>query len=179
MIWWRAGRAAAAATALVAFLAAGVGGSRAEEHVVRLVTDGAEGRFRFEPQLVLAAVGDEVRFEPADRLHAVKSIGGMLPEGVAPWRGRMGEEVRLRVQAPGVYGVKCSAHYQIGMVALIVAGDAPPNWDAARAVRHAPMAAERMEGLFREAACRLGRPAEGCARTAAAGVPAAVAASVP
>ncbi len=174
MIWWRTGRAVAA-LALVAFLAAGVGGSRAGEHVVRLVTDGVEGRFRFEPQLVLAAVGDEVRFEPADRLHAVKSMGGMLPEGVAPWRGRMGEEVRLRLKAPGVYGVKCSAHYQIGMVALIVAGDAPPNWDAARAVRHAPMAAERMEGLFREAACRLGSSAEGCAPSGAA----AAAASAP
>lgn len=148
-------RSAGAALALVAAMVAAAGPARSAEHVVRLVTEGPEGRFRFEPQLVFAAVGDEVRLLPASHLHGVKTIVGMLPAGVTPVRGKMGDEMRLRLEAPGVYGLKCTAHYQIGMVALIVAGDAPANWDAARAVRHPPLPTATLERLFSLAACRL------------------------
>lgn len=128
----------------------------AAEHLVRLLMESEAGRFRFEPELVLAEPGDEIRFEPDSRLHAVKSIAGMLPEGAPPWRGRMGEAVALRLEQPGVYGVKCPAHYSLGMVALILVGHDPPNWAEARAVRHPPAAAAAMSALFGEAACRLG-----------------------
>jgi pseudoazurin len=144
------------------------GAGQAAEHVVRLVTDGPGGRFRFEPQLLFAAVGDEVRLVPASRLHSVKSIAGMLPAGVAPLRGRMGAEVLLRLEAPGVYGLKCAAHYQIGMVALIVAGEVPANWEAARAVRHPSLPASTLQRLFSTAACRLrAGGAGGCDQEAA------------
>ena len=136
----------------------------AAEHVVRLLMEGHAGRFRFEPALVLAEPGDEIRFLPESRLHGVKSIAGMLPAGVPPWRSRMGEPLPLRLDAPGIYGVKCPAHYQLGMVALIVVGRDPPNWAEARAVRHPPAAAEVMQALFAAAACELGqRYAETCA----------------
>lgn len=150
-------RAAGAVLAFVLAMVATPGVGRAAEHEMRLMTDSPEGRFRFQPQVLFAAVGDEVRLVPSNRLHGVKSVAGMLPAGVAPWRGRMGEEVRLRLDQPGVYGLKCSAHYQIGMVGLIVVGDAPANWDAARAVRHPPLPAETFQRLFATAACRLGR----------------------
>jgi pseudoazurin len=151
---WR--RSAGAVLAFASFaMVASAGVGRAAEHVMRLMTDAPQGRFSFEPPILFAAVGDGVRLVPSSRLHAVKSIAGMLPEGVKPWRGRMGEEVQLRLDTPGVYGLKCSAHYQIGMVALIVVGDARPNWDAARAVRHPPLPAGVLDRLFNVAACRL------------------------
>lgn len=148
-------RGAGAVLAFAVALVAAVGTGQATEHVMRLMTDAAHGRFRFEPPLLMAAVGDEVRLVPSSDLHAVKSIGGMLPEGIAPWRGRMGEEITLRLDRPGVYGLKCPAHYQIGMVALIIVGDAPPNWEAARAVRHPDMPAAMLDRLFKAADCRL------------------------
>ena len=129
----------------------------AEEHVVNLVTEGANGRFRFEPPVLFANVGDMVRYVPDDPMHAVKSIPGMIPEGAGSWRGRMGEEVVVRVDRPGVYGVKCRSGYEIGMVGLLVVGDDPPNWDAARDVRHPPMASAAFDQLFDEAACHLRR----------------------
>jgi pseudoazurin len=127
----------------------------ASEHVVRLVTEGEQGRFSFEPPLLFAEVGDTVRFVPEDAMHAVKSVPGMLPDGVAPWRGRMGEEVVVRLDRPGVYGVKCRSGYEVGMVGLLVVGDDPPNWDRARAVRHPPMASHAFAAMFADAGCRL------------------------
>jgi pseudoazurin len=140
----------------------------AAEHLVRLATDGTEGRFRFEPPIVFAAPGDAVRLVPDSRLHGAKSIAGMLPAATAPWRGRMGQEVRVELRQPGVYGLKCTAHYTLGMVGLIVVGGDPANWAAAQAVRHPPAPAAVVEQLFAAAACRLG-PAHAaqCARTTA------------
>ena len=88
----------------------------AAEHVMKLVTEDANGRFHFEPALVVAEPGDSVRFEPDGPMHAVKSVAGMLPEGVAPWRGRMGEELVVQLDRPGLYGVKCRSGYEVGMV---------------------------------------------------------------
>jgi pseudoazurin len=133
----------------------------AAEHVVRLVTEDAGGRFRFDPRTVFAQPGDRVRFEPDDGMHAVKSVAGMLPEGAAPFRGRMGEAVVVELDRPGVYGVKCRSGYEVGMVGLLVVGDRPPNWERAQEVRHPPTAAYAFHDLFAEAACRLHLP--GCA----------------
>ena len=143
------------AFSLSAAVAAGATAADAAEYLVRLVTEGAHGRFRFEPPVVLAAEGDSVRFAPDSRLHAVKTVAGMLPAGASPWRGRMGEEVEVRFGRPGVYGLKCPAHYQVGMVALVIVGNDPANLREARSVRHPPMPTETFGALFAEAACEL------------------------
>lgn len=129
--------------------------AHAAEHVMHLVTEGDHGRFEFEPPLLLIEPGDSVRFVPDDHMHGVKSVAGMLPEGAAPWRGRMGDEVVVTLDQPGVYGVKCPAGYKVGMVGLIVVGDHPGNWDLARAVRHPPEPSRAFDALFEAATCEL------------------------
>jgi pseudoazurin len=151
-----AGRAVAKACTLAWLMLLAGTPTQAAEHVVRLLTESDTGRFLFEPSLLFAAVGDTVRFVPDNRLHAVKSMAGMLPEGVRGWRGRMGEELVVPLERPGVYGVKCQAHYQVGMVALIVVGGRPPNGQTTRAVRHPPMPTDVFQRLFAEAACAEG-----------------------
>jgi pseudoazurin len=148
-------RAGLLALSVSVAVAAGAPAAAAAEHLVRLVTEGAHGRFRFEPPVLLVAKGDSVRFVPDSRLHAVKTVAGMLPAGASPWRGRMGEEVEVRFDRPGVYGLKCPAHYQVGMVALVVVGHDPANLRQARSVRHPPMPTETFGTLFAEAACEL------------------------
>ena len=139
--------------------------ARAAEHVMRLVTESEQGRFLFEPSLLVIDPGDTVTFVPESRMHGVKSVAGMLPEGATPWRGRMGEQISVQLDQPGVYGVKCPAGYDVGMVGLIVVGNDPPaNWQSARAVRHPPAASTAFDELFAAAACRLKLgAAAGCA----------------
>ena len=148
----------AARTALIAGALAVMGPvqqAAAAEHVVHLVTEGADGRFLFEPPVLYAETGDTIRFVPDDPMHAVKSIAGMLPEGAASWRGRMGEEVVVRLDRPGVYGVKCRSGYDVGMVGLLVVGGDPPNFAKAQMVRHPPAAAHAFQAMFAEVGCRL------------------------
>ncbi len=120
---------------------------------VTMVTDGPNGRFRFEPSIVRIQPGDTVRFVAHDPIHATKSVPGMLPEGATPWWGEMGEPLEVTLTVPGVYGFKCPSHYAVGMVGLIVVGDTAPNLRRARSVRHPRMAQQVFDRLFRAIAC--------------------------
>lgn len=128
-------------------VAAGVA-AQAEEIEVRMLNQGEAGNMVFEPAFVLAAPGDTIRFVPTDKSHNVEAIKGMLPEGVEAFRSKVNEEYVLAVTEPGVYGVKCTPHFTMGMVALIQVGEAPVNIEAAKTVKLPGKAAERMAAAF-------------------------------
>lgn len=118
---------------------------------VRLLNKGTDGAMVFEPAFVKAAVGDTVTFIATDKGHNVEGIEGMLPEGVEAFKSDMGKDYVLTLTAEGLYGVKCTPHYTMGMVGLIQAG-APVNLDAAAAVTHKGKAKTRFEPLFGQVA---------------------------
>jgi pseudoazurin len=123
----------------------------AETFEVKMLNKGADGAMVFEPAFVKAAVGDTVIFISPDKGHNAESIEGMLPEGVEPFKSKMSEDFTLTLGAEGVYGVKCTPHYAMGMVALIQVG-APVNLDAAAAVVQKGKAKARFEPLFAQVA---------------------------
>jgi pseudoazurin len=111
------------------------GGAQAADHEVQMLNKGDKGAMVFQPDYIQAAPGDTVTFVPTDKSHDAESIKGMLPEGVEPFKGKMSEKITVTVNAEGVYGVKCTPHYGMGMVALIVVGK-PVNLEEAKAVKH-------------------------------------------
>jgi len=121
----------------------------AAEHEIRMLNKGASGVMVFEPALVRAEPGDTIRFVPTDKGHNTESIKGMLPEGVDAFKSPFSKEFVLDVSNEGVIGVKCTPHYGMGMVALIVVGD-PVNLDAAKAVKHNKKASERFAAAFEQ-----------------------------
>jgi pseudoazurin len=123
----------------------------AENFEVKMLNKGADGAMVFEPAFVKAAVGDTVTFISTDKGHNVEGIKGMLPDGVEPFKSGMGEDYVLTLSAEGVYGLKCTPHYSMGMVALIQAG-APVNLEVAAAVTHKGKAKTRFEPLFAQVA---------------------------
>lgn len=115
----------------------------AEVHEVRMLNRNESGSMVYEPAVLRMAPGDSVRFVAASSGHNAASIEGMLPEGAVPFKGGINEEITLTLSAPGVYGVKCTPHFAMGMVMLIVVGDGP-------------LVAEALpEGLPRRAEARL------------------------
>lgn len=135
-------RRARLAITLAAFLAATLPVAAAE-HVIQMKNRGANNRSMvFEPDYVKAAVGDTIKIVVADKLHNAETIAGVWPEGVAPIKGKINEEITLTVTAEGLYGIKCTPHHGMGMVALIVVGNAKVT-DAHRAVRQ-PGLAQRL-----------------------------------
>jgi pseudoazurin len=119
----------------------------AETFEVKMLNKGADGAMVFEPAFIKAAVGDTVNFVSPDKGHNAESIDGMLPDGVEPFKGAMSADFTLTLTTEGIYGIKCTPHYAMGMVALIQVG-APVNLDAAAAVVQKGKAKARFEPLF-------------------------------
>ena len=123
----------------------------AAEIEVKMLNKGEKGAMVFEPDLIRAAPGDTIKFVPTDKGHNVEAIKGMLPEGVESFKSKMNQEFVLTIEKDGVYGVKCPPHYGMGMVALIVAGEAA-NLEEARAAKQSGKAKKAFEDLFAQAA---------------------------
>jgi pseudoazurin len=157
-----------AAAAAILVLA---GGARAAEVEVRLLNKGGDGAVMvfepafvkiapallnkggdgavmvFEPAFVKIAPGDTVKFVSTDKGHNAESIKGMLPEGAAPFVGKNNEDLAVKFEQEGVYGIKCLPHYGMGMVAMIVVGK-PGNVDQAKAVPQVGKAKQVFATLF-------------------------------
>lgn len=118
-------------TSLAAALLALVGGAAVAETIqVQMLNKGEQGAMVFEPSFVQAQPGDTITFVPTDRGHNAATLEGILPEGAEAFEGGMGEEISITVTAEGLYGVECTPHKGMGMVALIQVG-APTNLEAA------------------------------------------------
>ncbi|MBS1182379.1 MAG: pseudoazurin [Proteobacteria bacterium] len=120
----------AAALALAAFPAI------AADFQVKMLNKGAKGMMVFEPDLIKVQPGDTVTFVATDPGHDAMSVPGMLPDGAQPFEGKIGKDVVVTFAQPGVYGVKCKPHYVMGMVAVVVVGDAAPNLEAAKTAKN-------------------------------------------
>lgn len=137
----------ATAAAILAFAAAPAMAANFEVH---MLNKGEAGSMVFEPALTKVAPGDTVTFVPTDKGHNAETMKEIVPEGAEPFKGAMGKEVVATFTAPGVYGIKCAPHYGMGMVALVVVGDAPANLDAAKTAKAPKKVQERLAPLFEQ-----------------------------
>jgi pseudoazurin len=127
------------------FLAAA--GVQAAEVEVKMLNRGTDGVMVFEPSFVKIAPGDSVKFVATDKGHNAETVKGMLPEGAAAFVGKNGEDVAVKFDQEGVYGIKCMPHYGMGMVAMVVVGT-PTNADQAKAVPQSGKAKQAFATLF-------------------------------
>lgn len=134
---------AAAVLAAVAM----AGGATAAEIEVKMLNRGAEGVMVFEPALIKVAPGDTVKFVSTDKGHNAETVKGMLPDGGNTFVGKMGEDVAVKFDQAGIYGVKCAPHYGMGMVAMVVVGT-PANEEQAKAVPQTGKAKQAFAVLF-------------------------------
>lgn len=133
--------AAAFAVALLA------GAAQAADHQVQMLNKGEKGAMVFQPDFIVAAPGDTVTFVPTDKSHDAESIKDMIPEGATPFKGKMNEQITVTLDKEGIYGVKCTPHYGMGMVALVVVGK-PANLEQAKAVKQTGKAKKVFEALL-------------------------------
>ena len=134
-----------AAAAVIAM----AGAAGAAEHEIKMLNKGAKGAMVFEPDFLRVEVGDTIKFIAVDKGHNAESIKGMIPEGAAEFKGKINEEISYTIEQEGVYGIKCTPHYAMGNVMLVVAGE-PVNAEEAKTVRHPGRAKAHFEELFTE-----------------------------
>ncbi|EAQ13944.1 pseudoazurin [Maritimibacter alkaliphilus HTCC2654] len=130
-----------------AALALLAGAASAETIEIQMLNKGDDGAMVFQPAFVQAQPGDVIHFVATDKGHNVESIEGMLPEGVEAFKTKFNEDFEMTVDAEGVYGVKCTPHYGMGMVALIQVGEAV-NLDDAADVQQKGKSKGRMADLI-------------------------------
>ena len=135
-----------AAAAVVAM----AGAAGAAEHEVKMLNKGEKGAMVFEPDFLKVEPGDTIKFVAVDKGHNAESVKGMLPEGAEAFKGKINEEVVYTVEKEGVYGIKCTPHYAMGMVMLVVAGE-PGNAEEAKTVKHPGKAKATFAQLFEQA----------------------------
>lgn len=117
-----------AALAGILALSAATHSASAAEHVINMLNKGADGKAMvFEPDFVRAAVGDTIKFVPVDKGHFAVPLPKVWPKDVPEVKGKMNAELVFTVDKEGIYGIKCTPHYAMGMVAMIQVGTAIPD----------------------------------------------------
>jgi pseudoazurin len=118
----------------------------AAEIEIKMMNKGTDGQAMvFEPAAVKAAPGDTIKFVAVDKGHDAASLPGLVPDGVAAIKGKMSQDLSVTVDQPGAYVFKCTPHFGMGMVALVVVGDAPANLDAVKAAKMPKKAKDRLD----------------------------------
>ena len=120
----------------------------AADFEVHMLNKGEKGAMVFEPDFLKVSPGDTVTFIPTDKGHDAASIKGMLPDGVPEFKGKMNEQITITFDVPGAYGIKCTPHLGMGMVGLVVVGDAPANLEAVKTGKLPKKARERMDAAI-------------------------------
>lgn len=92
-----------------------------------MLNRGETGSMVYEPDFLRVAPGDRVRFLATHPSHNAASIPEIWPDEVPQVKGRINEEIEISFDAEGIYGIKCSPHYTMGMVMLIQVGAADPG----------------------------------------------------
>jgi pseudoazurin len=118
------------------FLMALFGNAYSADHVVKMLNNGDDGMFVFDPPALKIKAGDTVTWD-GDPFHNSASIKRMMPDGAKPWNGKLtkkkGEKsITVKFDVEGVYGYKCTPHAMLGMVGLIAVGDSLTNLKAAK-----------------------------------------------
>lgn len=113
---------------------------------IRMQNKGADGQAMvFEPAAVKANIGDVITFVPVDKGHDASAVKGLIPDGAEEYKGKMNEALKVTIDKDGAYVFKCTPHLGMGMVALIVVGEAPPNLDAVKTGKLPKKARERLD----------------------------------
>lgn len=102
----------------------------------------------YAPDLVRVDVGDTVTWISVTKGHNVEFIKGGVPEGVGKFRSKLSKDVAYTFTVPGVYAYKCTPHYGLGMVGVVVVGGDTSNLEAVKAIRYPGKSKARMQAIF-------------------------------
>ncbi len=104
----------------------------AAEHQIKMLSSSNGKMMVFEPPVLEINRGDSVKWIASQPGHNSASINEMLPPGAKPWEGNINQEISVKFDIEGVYGYKCTPHYVLGMVGIIIVGEPISNLNPAK-----------------------------------------------
>ena len=109
---------------------------------------GSKDRNVYSPELVQIEPGDTINWVATDRGHNVEFVRGAFPKGVKPFRSKIGKDVSYTFSKPGVYVYKCTPHYGMGMVGIIIVGDQSGRLKEIASKKYPGKAGKRIKALL-------------------------------
>lgn len=97
----------------------------AETFEVKMLNRNETGPTPFEPDYLVIKPGDTVKFIATDPGHNAATIAGMIPGDGKKFVGKINQEIEVSLTQEGIWGIKCSPHFTMGMAMLIQVGDKP------------------------------------------------------
>lgn len=140
----------AIAQTLVALVALGglAAPALAADYEVHMLNKGEAGTMVFEPAHLQIEPGDTITFVPTDKGHNVETIKDLIPEGAEAFKSKINENFTVTFDVPGIYGLKCTPHYAMGMVMVVAVGDGNENLDAVKGANVPKKVGERFADAF-------------------------------
>jgi pseudoazurin len=120
----------------------------AADFEVHMLNKGESGAMVFEPAFVKVSPGDTVTFIPTDKGHNAETVKDMIPDGATPFKSKLNEAFKATFDTAGAYVIKCPPHFGMGMVALVVVGDAPANLEVIKTGKIPKKARERLDAAI-------------------------------
>jgi len=95
----------------------------AEDMTIEMLNKRDDGaKMVYSQDIARIGVGDTITWVPSKKGHNVEFIAG--PDGwKAPKKSKLGKEVSITFDTPGVYLYQCTPHKTMGMIAIVVVGD--------------------------------------------------------
>jgi pseudoazurin len=99
----------------------------AEDMTIEMLNKRDDGaKMVYSEDIATIDVGDTITWTPEDKGHNVEFIAG--PDGWdAPKKSKLSKEVAITFDTPGVYLYQCSPHKSMGMIAIVIVGEADPK----------------------------------------------------
>ena len=95
----------------------------AEDMTIEMLNKRDDGaKMVYSQDIARIGVGDTITWVPSKKGHNVEFIAG--PDGwKTPKKSKLGKEVSITFDTPGVYLYQCTPHKTMGMIAIVVVGD--------------------------------------------------------
>jgi len=122
----------------------------AADYEVHMLNKGAAGAMVFEPAALQIQAGDTVTFIPTDKGHNVETIKDLIPEGAEVFKSKINENFTVTFDVEGIYGLKCTPHFAMGMVMIVAVGETNANLDAVKGATVPKKVGERFADAFAE-----------------------------
>jgi pseudoazurin len=96
-------------------------GAFAKSYDIEMSNKTGKESMLFNPYFLKLEVGDVVNFVPKSKGHNTKSL--LIPEGAKPWKGKNNQAITVQLNVPGYYIYRCSNHFSMGMIGVLVVGN--------------------------------------------------------
>ena len=108
-------------------IAIGMGTAHAADISVDMLNKRDDGaKMVYSEDISRIDVGDSITWLPTSKGHNVEFIAG--PDGWdAPRKSKLSKEVTITFDTPGVYLYQCTPHKSMGMIAIVIVGEADPK----------------------------------------------------